>query len=227
MPSELPLRNGRRAAVLGGALVVASGLVACNAILGLNDFEKVDSVGVDAGPDVFVPSGGGVDSGPDAPLPPIPSGVATTTWARWHMPEAVKPLGQPPPAYTPDAAVAAGAPPVVVDRVTGLTWMRDPLPGTYSTFESARDACKNQTGGPWRVPSRIELVSILDHTRENPALPVSDAGLVFTGITSGNFWTSSVVRPLSNPIKFWAVEIRSGTVLQDVGTGSVRCVKGT
>jgi hypothetical protein len=167
------------------------------------------------------------DSGPDVIIIPIPDGAASVTWARWHMPEAVQPDGLKP-SYPPDAQALGNG--TIKDNVTGLVWREVAEDGTYSTFEAARDACGKQSaaGGGWRLPTRIELVSILDHTKQEPALPRSaDGGSLFQGgPTSGKYWTSSVVKPLTNPIQFWGVDIKQGTVEPSVGTGAVRCVKG-
>ena len=59
---------------------------------------------------------------------------------------------------------------VAVDRVTGLMWQRK-LVEQPASFAGAREACESLTLAgydDWRLPSRIELVSILDWSEFNP-----------------------------------------------------------
>lgn len=224
---------------MGGALLVASGLVACNAILGLNDFEKVDSLGLDASPDV-VTVDGGVDSGPDTGPPPIPTGTAPTTalWARWPMPDSVQTGFGPSPGakYTPSYGPDGGATlAYVTDNVTNLTWLKKVY--TASTFTEAVEKCKAagaaSEGGikDWRVPSRIELASILDH-KQAASAPKIDP-VFYERIDAGpvppprqKYWTGSVVYPVGSTVSFWVVDFDTGEVWKTKEASHVRCVRG-
>ena len=61
---------------------------------------------------------------------------------------------------------------VVLDEVTGLMWMKVVQSSQPLSHDEAAAYCGAlSTGGycDWRLPTRIELVSILDHTRVRPA----------------------------------------------------------
>jgi hypothetical protein len=78
----------------------------------------------------------------------------------------------------------------VLDHVTGLMWQRNVDPGNM-TFDDANAKCARlQLGGyeDWRLPSRIELVSILDLAETQPAIDRS----AFPATPSDWFWSSSV-----------------------------------
>lgn len=77
---------------------------------------------------------------------------------------------------------------VVLDRVTGLMWQRDAsAPGAFADAEAGCAALELAGFCDWRLPTRIELVSLVDFTRSTPAL---DA--VFP-TANGEFWSTSVV----------------------------------
>jgi hypothetical protein len=58
------------------------------------------------------------------------------------------------------------------DAVTGLTWQRHHAPQQLDWQAAARYcSCLSLDGlDDWTLPSRLELVSIVDYTRQNPAL---------------------------------------------------------
>jgi hypothetical protein len=115
-------------------------------------------------------------------------------WATWPMPNSPSSALANPQAY--DTGVTG----VATDTITGLIWQRDAQ--TLSTADGAAgivDAANRYCAGlslagrtGWRVPTRIELVSILDFTRY-PALNTT----VFP-TTSGAFLVSSTVIALSS-----------------------------
>ncbi|MDX2011632.1 MAG: DUF1566 domain-containing protein [Myxococcaceae bacterium] len=75
-------------------------------------------------------------------------------WARWPIVDA--------PRLT---VTSAGT---VVDLVTGLEWLRAPLPVAPATLDEAEQACaalRLQGRRDWRLPTRIELTSLLDYSR--------------------------------------------------------------
>jgi hypothetical protein len=73
----------------------------------------------------------------------------------------------------------------------------------------------------WRLPTRIELVSIVDFTQSGPAIDRS----AFPNTPSGAFWTSSPGPGV--PPHAWLVEFGDGVTTHDVATDllSVRCVR--
>jgi hypothetical protein len=48
----------------------------------------------------------------------------------------------------------------VIDNITGLIWLKDPIPGG-KTLAEAETAMSNLEGGPWRLPKEIEFERIL------------------------------------------------------------------
>ncbi|HEX5658145.1 MAG TPA: DUF1566 domain-containing protein [Polyangiales bacterium] len=160
--------------------------------------------------------------------------------AEWHMPDST--FGS---KYAPDYAVdvAAG---LVTDRVTGLVWERD-LPTSYAgcgtpgpsgpcTWQEARAYCAQLAldGKQWRLPSMIELLSLVDVRADEPpaigrtAFPDrSKAERFWTAspstVIEGNAWNIGFGRGDANVVrleeKHWArcvhgVPTRPGTPLQ-------------
>lgn len=114
----------------------------------------------------------------------------TTFWASWPMPNPAS-SGLPNPAsYTIDEAAG-----VVTDDVTGLMWQRS-VASSYA-WEAAVAHCDSLSLGDyddWRLPSRIELVSLLDHTRSSPVIDVT----AFPNTPSAYFWTPSAIVSFEN-----------------------------
>ena len=137
-----------------------------------------------AGQDVAGAEGPGLESGGEAS-----SGQACTAtpapsrFAEWPMPD-------PQPAATAHrTAYDPSRPGVVIDRVTGLMWQREVPAGAY-TWEEAGNACAclSLAGhADWRLPTRIELVSLVDFTRGEPAIDQA----AFPNTPPLWFWTSS------------------------------------
>jgi hypothetical protein len=199
--------------------------------------------GDDAAPDQGTPDGGAdADASSDADaadaLPDIAPPTASEIWVHWAMPN-------------PDAAIAPGseaslpnpmtyapgdAGPYVYDLKTGLKWELGP--GTQAAdYLHAELYCEGLPRLPespqWRVPTRIELVSLIDFTR-TPTLDVeafafpADAGANAGG---GTFWTSSVLDRDADPTAatHWVISFTDGTVARtDMSSLAswVRCVSG-
>jgi len=214
------------------AIAIGSGaLLACNAIIGLSDFEKQECAGkdpcpYDGGPDVnngdtFKPDTG-VDANPDAP-----PGVGPVSWAAFQMPNEKTDSGLIAPLPTDyDLSV----PDIATDNITHLVWRRKVINmgnttfGDDLSFDEARAACTKITGDKWRLPKRIELVTLLSHGHDAPYIDSQ----VFD--VAKPVWTSSEVRD-ANGVKanlFWAVDFPTGDLTQvdtKVGTARVLCVK--
>jgi hypothetical protein len=90
-------------------------------------------------------------------------------------------------------------------------------------YSDARAYCAGlTTGGKWRLPSRIELVSLLDLSRSPAAAPE------FKTMQAEVYWTSSEVRPFGADRKHWTVSFAGDTVLGQVpetGSARVRCIR--
>lgn len=102
---------------------------------------------------------------------------------------------------------------VVRDKVTGMEWK---LPiasenGVEETpshgWEGAKTHCESVAfdGGGWRLPTRIELTSIVDTTRTDPAYDVE----YFPYLSKSVYWTASVVA-WSTEENAWSVELTYG-----------------
>ena len=157
-------------------------------------------------------------------------------WAEWPMPDSA-----PHSKFKPSYSVSAE---IITDNVTKLIWQRvlpDIYPGcsgnyefvgrkrgvgTGCSWEEAQAYCKRPElaqklgGGEWRVPTKIELESLIDVSRVLAVDPLFDAFPV------ERIWTSS---PVPNPESLklaWAVDFMEGTSF-DTGRytgGRVRCV---
>ena len=132
-------------------------------------------------------------------------------WANWHVP------AQPPSNYTS----GSGA---VTDNVTGLVWQQPAASLTY-TWPAAITYCQGLSlggvsAGGWRLPTRIELLSIVDSTKSNPAI-----NQAFFPNTSANlFWSSSPY--VYSAGLAWVVNFYDGSsyYTDTSNSHSVRCV---
>jgi hypothetical protein len=104
----------------------------------------------------------------------------------------------------------------VLDKQTGLTWARNAnILGMSVPYEEAAKLCEIiEIGGKndWRLPTRDELIVILDTSKSSPALP---EGHPFTNVlvNVGNcdYWTCSECEGDSKSA--WMVRMTSGTVM--------------
>src|SRR5262249_7856188 len=140
----------------------------------------------DAGTTGGAGAGGTADAGCSCPtgkvcsrLPPVH--CYDPFWAEWpasnsyffvNLPDAGTVALPHPKIY--DTYSIAG---VVIDQVTGLHWQRAvELGGDGGTrtlsWTDAQTYCANLAlaGGGWRVPTKIELLSIVDYTKNQPAI---------------------------------------------------------
>lgn len=108
----------------------------------------------------------------------------------------------------------------VFDRNTLLTWQRTTLDQPL-VWESAKEYCAGLKNG-WRLPSTKELQTIVDETRQMPAI---DAAL-FPNTASGLFWTSTPVNK-AGLMNYVFVDMRDGTTEEaSLNEGHwVRCVR--
>src|SRR6185436_16825286 len=105
---------------LRGALAVtavfaalATAALACNSLIGLNDFAVVDDAGIDVRVEADADAGAG-DAGIDSP-PVAPPGSLPAVWADTPMPDTALEAKQNP-KYTKTANATTH------DDVTGRTW---------------------------------------------------------------------------------------------------------
>jgi hypothetical protein len=129
--------------------------------------------------------------------------------------------------------VAAGAPNLesytdngdgtVTDNVTGLMWQQA-VPATQYIWADAVAYCPTLTlagHSDWRLPSVIELMSIVDYGQSNPSINPT----YFPSTPVGSFWSSSPFD--GEPANAWLVGFSDGsTNYIDVSCAYiVRCVR--
>jgi hypothetical protein len=256
--------------VLVGAATASVVAVACNAITGLSDYEKVACVGpcdagvadvtadnvfdapydvpydVDAGDvaDVVldVTADGVAFDGPEDVAPDVPEDVVADVqydasevgvverrlrWAQWPMPHQF--LSAVPGAE--DAGLPRGAdltlhdaePPYFHDGVTGLDWTVSA--GAAMSLGEAVSHCATQGAGPLvgRLPTRIELVTLLEPDVDPSAHPVFGSDL-----KPGAYWSQSdaPLRDAGAAREYWVVDFAHGAVLTraEDQEAYVRCV---
>lgn len=170
----------------------------------------------------FVVLGGGADAGPGACR--FPTGECyDPQWAKWPMPTP-KDAGLPhPQSFT----VVGGT---VHDDVTGLVWQRA-FDATSHTYAEALAHCASLVVdgiAGWRVPSRIEMLSIVDYTTVAPAINAS----AFPGVPDdlNGFWTTSLVpgAGVDGGTDAWLLMHHDGSVRYHVALDAkeyVRCVR--
>lgn len=199
------------------------------------------SRGVDGGEDSTTPhdastADGGVDaiaSGApatgvdgDAACPSL-TGSADNAYPRWPMP-------QPPSADLPNPFnYTDNGNGTVTDNITGLVWQK--VVTGSATFAAAPAYCSGltlpaPTGYTWQVPTRIQLLSIVDYT----TAAAVDAPFLASGQPpSGEYtWTSTpwVVSQISSkPQDAWIVNFGGGGGLTSnagaqTATEWIRCV---
>lgn len=115
----------------------------------------------------------------------VPATCGTHKWACWHMPN---PAGSGLPNEASYTDLANG---IVRDNVTCLEWEKTPATSAADTanWDGALAYCANLAAGgysDWRVPTRVELASIVDFTK-SPAINRT----AFPNAKSGYHRTSS------------------------------------
>ncbi len=135
-------------------------------------------------------------------------------FALWPMPA---PGGANAPSYTQNADGT------LTDDVTGLLWEQWADGGEYTQAEAA-SYCQALTIGDcaeWRLPTKLELLSIVDYTRVNPAIDV----MAFVGTENDFYWSSTP--SAGSPDFAWYVSFAEGNTAN--GSTSephrVRCVR--
>ena len=143
-------------------------------------------------------------------------------WATWPMPNS-------PGLGLPHERSYAVSELVVTDNVTGLTWQRGVAAQRYA-WNAAKQACEALVLAgfdDWRLPSRVELVSLIENGRVDPAIDLQAFPFVIGGgPTSDWFWTSTA--SAGEPSKAWYVYFYFGYPDVDEQTSemALRCVRG-
>jgi hypothetical protein len=126
----------------------------------------------------------------------------------------------------------------VTDNITGLVWQQQvdnqsinwyQASGTFDPVHNpgSTDACGSLTLGghsDWRLPSKKELISILDYSIWYPNPTINQ--VYFPNTIAGDFWSST---PCSDAqASAWGVFFGGGMVTRSIMDGDryVRCVRG-
>jgi hypothetical protein len=175
------------------------------------------------------------DEAPDAPKAPDAGGACNgsvcvgSNWAQWPMPNGAADVAN---GASHPAMLVDNGDNTVSDSVTGLMWQRTVSVTQYDRA-GARNRCQElRVGGhaDWRVPSVIELVSILDFDTFNSSLdakafPDSPTD-PYGGQPVAYFGTST----LAGDTTGWLVDFGYGYVALDATerdrTVFLRCVRG-
>lgn len=126
-----------------------------------------------------------------------------------------------PPGPMPEASTWTVTDDTVLDEVTGLLWERGHSPATQDWWGSLDYCTSLSIGGrdDWMLPSRIELISILDLGVYNPTID----GSAFPDTPPAFFWSSSPL-PYSNLA--YGVRFEQGYMYDHdpASAGYARCV---
>ena len=135
--------------------------------------------------------------------------------------------------WNPDAArtfTQSGANQLVADSLTGLTWEGNASASSGLTYAQAQAHCDGlsidvlTTG--WRLPTRVEALSIVDYTKSSPAVDATAFHMVY----NAPYWTTSDYVTFQGTLEKWAVWLGDGSTSSEdptSGTAWVRCVHGT
>jgi hypothetical protein len=156
-----------------------------------------------------------------------PADCVDPAWAEWPMPNGPGDVtaGAPnPEAYTDNGDGT------ITDLVTALMWQKEVAPGSL-TWVQAVAYCRDTLnaaglGGhdDWRLPTRIELVSLIETGRLMPAI---DTTYFPTPPSTIEFWSSSPVAGPSPPEEAWYVPFDYGGTypFATSNPGHARCVR--
>ncbi len=207
------------------AVATISATLACNVLIGLDKFSEFPdsadgaSDAADAGDagDANVADAGHFDAGPSL----------ASLWATGPMPNPAFDAGvDSSTLHTVSYSYAQNGD--IQDSVTGLFWAK---PAVVTDVQSAKAQCAD-SGSLYRVPTRIELVTTLDFTRD--AGPYIDPLFQEAGVKINAVFLSSSpaldAQGQAKPDLYWAVDLGSGEVAPiDLKKTQVTliCVSGT
>ncbi len=106
----------------------------------------------------------------------------------------------------------------VLDKQTGLTWARNAyISKKRVPWQEAMKFCQdleigNQKG--WRLPTKEEMITLLDTSQSDPALPDGHPFKKSAGLGWRGYWTSTEYEGDSS--RAWYVYMNFGTVSEDL-----------
>jgi hypothetical protein len=205
--------SGGAAGAGSGGRAVSGGVVASGGAIGTG--------GVTPGAGGSTPATGGATGGGGAGT--CVSTCGSHKWACWPMPN--------PAGNGPNTASYTTANGMVHDNVTCLDWQQVPSTTTYTVTDAITYCASLTLGGfsDWRVPTRVEMSSIMDWTRS----PATDAA--FTSASgfhkTGSNWILTVKQIGAGAGKdfAWSFNMGDGIVSNALSAATlsrVRCVHG-
>jgi len=141
-------------------------------------------------------------------------------WAAWTL-----------PVNSPATANYSVTTDTVLDHTTFLVWQRYD-DGVLRQWKDAKDYCDTLTLAgqtDWRLPTRIELWSIVDFGKHTPAI---NTVAFLDASTTSYYWalTLDAQNSMMNPTyKAWVVDFDegyAGPIVSDTNTELTRCVRG-
>jgi len=121
----------------------------------------------------------------------------------------------------------------VTDNLTGLMWEQKTTETeqySFATYSEAASYCEDLSLGgndDWRVPTRGEFSTLLNHSRTSPSLDVTYFPDFTYNASEVYYWTSSVYH--DDPSQMWKVQMSFGVmegVIVQPPPHKVRCVRG-
>jgi hypothetical protein len=129
----------------------------------------------------------------------------------------------PPPDHPNPTSYDTSVAGVATDSATGLAWQRTVPATTYAWADANAFCVANRLGGfsDWRLPSVVELVTIVDYGATDPSIN----SVAFPSTPSDYFWTSTPFLGFGS--RQWAVRFIRGEALDSLTTtlSQVRCVR--
>jgi Protein of unknown function (DUF1566) len=117
----------------------------------------------------------------------------------------------------------------VLDKNTGLVWEQAPDATVFATRSDAAVACVNRNVGGtrgWRLPSVVELTSLIDPSLPPPFVPASIFTIVSPTPSSPLFWSATSGVEITGSV--WIVDLQFGRADAVNGAAPVLawCVRG-
>lgn len=119
-------------------------------------------------------------------------------------------LAQAKPPSEQRFKVLSKDPAWVLDKTTGLQWQK--APNSEPMIKANADAHCSSLGDGARLPEIKELLSLVDYSQQNPALP---EGHPFQGVSTffHIYWSATPF--VGSPTFFWVVSFLDGRSLWD------------